>query len=78
MLKFVKIKIFSNVHIEEMKQDPLYEGLNPEYQLIAGLSGEMLVFSMLVDVVGDTKDKEDHSFWDTLLMVHFFWVWEFW
>ena len=31
-------------------------------QLIAGLSREMFILSMLVKVVGSTEDKEDHSF----------------
>ena len=39
-------------------------------QLIAGMSREMLILSVLVKVVGDTEDKEDHSFLETLLVVH--------
>ena len=30
----------------------------------------MLILRMLVQVVGGTEDKEDHSFLETLLVVH--------
>ena len=30
----------------------------------------MLILSMLVEVVGSAEDKEDHSFLETLLVVH--------
>ena len=39
-------------------------------QLIADLSREMCILSMLVKVVGSTEDKEDHSFLETLLVDH--------
>ena len=39
-------------------------------QLITALSREMLVLSMLVKVIGSREDKEDHSFLETLLVVH--------
>ena len=39
-------------------------------QLIPDLSREMLILSMLVEVVGGTEDKEDHSFLETLLVAH--------
>ena len=39
-------------------------------QPITGLSGEMLIFSKLAEVVGGTEDKEDHSLLETLLVVH--------
>ena len=37
---------------------------------IADLSREKLILSILVEVVGSTEDKEDHSFLETLLVVH--------
>ena len=39
-------------------------------QLITDLSREMLILSVLVHVVGSAEDKEDHSFLETLLVVH--------
>ena len=39
-------------------------------QLIAGQSGDMLILSVLVRVVGGTEGKEEHSFLETLLVVH--------
>ena len=39
-------------------------------QLITGLSGEMLILSMLVEVVDCAEGKEDHSFLETHLVVH--------
>ena len=30
----------------------------------------MLIVSILVKVIGSTEDKEDHSFLETLLVVH--------
>ena len=38
-------------------------------QLVTGLSGEMLICYMLVEVVGSAEDKEDHSFLETCLGV---------
>ena len=38
-------------------------------QLIMDLSGEMLILSMLAEVVGGTEDKEDHNFLETLPVV---------
>ena len=39
-------------------------------QIITGLSGQMLVLSILVEVVDGTKGKEDHGFLETPLVVH--------
>ena len=39
-------------------------------QLITGLSGEMLILSVLVEVVSGAEDKEDHGFLETCLVVH--------
>ena len=39
-------------------------------QVIADLSREMLILSMLVKVVDGTDEKEDHDFLETLLAVH--------
>ena len=39
-------------------------------QLMAGLTGKMLIRSMLFEVVGGIEDKEDHDFLETLLVVH--------
>ena len=39
-------------------------------QLIVDLSREMLIFSVLVEIVDGTDDKEDHDSLETLLVVH--------
>ena len=39
-------------------------------QLITDLSGEMLILSILIEVVGSAENKEDHGFLDTLLVTH--------
>ena len=39
-------------------------------QVIADLSKEMLILSMLVEVLNGTDNKEDHAFLEKLLMVH--------
>ena len=39
-------------------------------QMIAGLSGEMLICRVMVEIVGITEDKEDHGFLETCLVVH--------
>ena len=38
--------------------------------LITGLNRELLILSVLVKVVGDTEDKEDHGFLETHLVVN--------
>ena len=42
-------------------------------KLIVDLSGEMLILSMLVKVVGSREDKEDCNFLEALLVVHLLW-----
>ena len=39
-------------------------------QLIAGLSEETCIVSVLVEVVGNAEGKEGHGFLETLLVVH--------
>ena len=39
-------------------------------KVITDLSGEVLILSVLVKVVDDTDNKEDHYFLETLLVVH--------
>ena len=39
-------------------------------RLIMDLSGEMVILSVLVEVVAGAEDKEDHDFLETLVVVH--------
>ena len=39
-------------------------------QLNMDLSGETLILSVLIKVVGSAEDKKDHDFLETLLVVH--------
>ena len=39
-------------------------------QVIVDLSKEVLILSMLVEVVDSMDDKEDHDFLETLLVFH--------